>query len=67
MPRKSTINHRGDIFVHPKTMRCKRDKNALYGHSLFTSFFRLGYTIDESYRYKLGETEGIAGEEAGQS
>jgi hypothetical protein len=32
MPRKSTICHLGDIFVHPKKTRRKRDKIALYGH-----------------------------------
>ena len=38
MPHKSTISHLGDIFVHPKTMRCKRDLNAFYGHSSATPF-----------------------------
>jgi len=33
MPLKSTISHRGDIFDSLTTMCCKRDLNAVYGHS----------------------------------
>jgi hypothetical protein len=43
MPHKSTICHRGDIFVHPKTMRCKRCLNAFYGHPFVSFFFELEF------------------------
>jgi len=43
MPRKSTICHRGDIFVAQKTMRCRREFNAVYGHSSVMPFLILNY------------------------
>jgi len=58
MPRKSTICHQGDIFVHPKTMRCNRVKNALYGHLCFCFFVDFGSqnTINLSKIYRKALT-----------
>jgi hypothetical protein len=44
MPHKSTIYHQGDIFVHPKTMRCNRVKNAICGHLCFCFFVEFNFT-----------------------
>jgi len=63
MPRKSTICHRGDIFVAQKTMRCRRAKNALYGHPSVTPFFdfKFGNYIHGSAAGTLPYSDGFGG------
>jgi len=58
MPRKSTITHRGDVFLHPKTMCCKRIKNAVYWYLPFCFFvnFDSQNTIRLSKIYRKGLT-----------
>jgi len=51
MPRKSTINHLGDIFVASTTNRSKRAYRTIYGHIHTTPIFNQNHADTTVYTY----------------